>query len=117
MLFSHVPQRSASIHANTTGARSFAARQRRASARTSSATAALAAAPAGAGCVYGGAFISKCDGPVQPDGSWERCVGIPSVVPSGFGTHLVPVKQCGVMGPGRIGGDAAFSDPPVHLAD
>ncbi|KMO71361.1 hypothetical protein EV589_2055 [Mycobacterium sp. BK558] len=77
----------------------------------------ITSAPAGAGCVYGGAFISKCDGPVQPDGSWERCVGIASVVPSGFGTHLVPVKQCGVMGPGRVGGDAAFSDPPVHLAD
>jgi hypothetical protein len=73
-------------------------------------------APASAGCVYGGGYISKCDGPVQPDGSWERCVGVPSVVPSGFGTHLIPVKQCAAMGPGRPGGDPAFNDPPVHLA-
>jgi len=76
----------------------------------------MVSAPANAGCVYGGGYISKCDGPVQPDGSWERCVGIASVVPSGFGTHLVPVKQCAAMGPGRPGADPAFNDPPVHLA-
>jgi hypothetical protein len=80
------------------------------------ATGLATSAPASAGCVYGGGYISKCDGPVQPDGSWERCVGVPSVVPSGFGTHLIPVKQCAAMGPGRPGGDPAFNDPPVHLA-
>lgn len=37
------------------------------------------APPAGAGCVLGGGFISKCDGPVQPDGTWLRCVGVPAV--------------------------------------
>ncbi|MEW5812083.1 MAG: hypothetical protein AB1925_21870 [Actinomycetota bacterium] len=75
----------------------------------------LTSAPASAGCVYGGGYISKCDEPVQPDGSWQRCVGIAGVVPSGFGTHLVPVKQCAVMGPGRPGGDPAFNDPPLHI--
>jgi hypothetical protein len=33
-----------------------------------------AAPPANAGCQYGGLVISKCDGPVQPDGTWQRCV-------------------------------------------
>jgi hypothetical protein len=34
-----------------------------------------AAPPANAGCQYGGlGYISKCDGPVQLDGTWQRCV-------------------------------------------
>lgn len=37
----------------------------------------IASAPtASAGCQYGGPVISKCDGPVQPDGSWQRCVAV-----------------------------------------
>lgn len=76
-----------------------------------------AAPPAGAGCLYGGQFISKCDGPVQPNGTWQRCVGIPGLVPSGFSSHLVPVKRCELMGPGQPAWDAAFADPPLHIAD
>jgi hypothetical protein len=38
-----------------------------------------AAPPANAGCQYGGLVISKCDGPVQPDGTWQRCVVFDSV--------------------------------------
>ncbi|PRC49076.1 hypothetical protein C6A85_76590, partial [Mycobacterium sp. ITM-2017-0098] len=72
---------------------------------------------AGAGCLYGGQFISKCDGPVQPDGVWQRCVGIAGLVPSGFSSHLVPVKRCELMGPGQPAWDFAFADPPVHIAD
>jgi hypothetical protein len=71
---------------------------------------------ANAGCLYGGQFISKCDGPVQPDGTWQRCVGVARWVPSGFSSHLVPEKRCDVMGPGRPSWDAAFADPPVHIA-
>jgi len=33
-----------------------------------------AAPPASAGCQYGGIAISRCDGPVQPDGTWQRCM-------------------------------------------
>lgn len=77
----------------------------------------IAAPTASAGCLYGGPFISKCDGPVQPDGTWQRCVGIASLVPSGFSTHLVPVKRCDPMGPGQPAWDLAFADPPVHIAD
>jgi hypothetical protein len=33
------------------------------------------APPASAGCKYGGPWAtSQCDGPVQPDGTWQRCV-------------------------------------------
>jgi hypothetical protein len=40
----------------------------------------VSAPPASAGCWYGGPVISKCDGPVQPDGTWQRCVATPQVV-------------------------------------
>jgi hypothetical protein len=35
------------------------------------------APPASAACQFGGIAISKCDGPVQPDGTWQRCVVFP----------------------------------------
>jgi hypothetical protein len=76
-----------------------------------------AAPPANAGCLYGGPFISKCDGPVQSDGSWQRCTAVAQYVPSGFSSHLVPVKRCDLMGPGQPAWDAAFSDPPTHIDD
>lgn len=77
------------------------------------------APPASAGCLYGGPVISKCDGPVQPDGTWQRCVAVFNYVPNGFSSHLVPVKQCDVMGPGRpfAPWDSGFADPLTHIAD
>lgn len=77
----------------------------------------IAGAPtAAAGCIYGGQFISKCDGPVQPDGTWQRCVAFPRYVPNGFSSHLVPQKHCAPMGPHQPPGDPAFNDPPVRIA-
>ena len=75
------------------------------------------APPASAGCVYGGHLISKCDGPLQPDGTWERCVAIYRYVPSGLSSHLVPVNRCEVMGPGHVypPGDFDFIDPPARI--
>ena len=29
---------------------------------------------ANAGCQYGGIAVSRCDGAIQPDGTWQRCV-------------------------------------------
>jgi hypothetical protein len=29
---------------------------------------------ANAGCQYGGIALNRCDGPIQPDGTWQRCV-------------------------------------------
>ena len=73
------------------------------------------APPASAGCQYGGPFISKCDGPVQPDGTWQRCVAVAQLIPSGFSSHLVPVKRCDLMGPDQRPGDLAVADPPAHI--
>ena len=75
------------------------------------------APPASAGCLYGGSVISKCDAPVQPDGTWQRCVAVAQLVPSGFSSHLVPVKRCDLMGPDQHPGDLALADPPTHIDD
>ncbi|UXA19061.1 hypothetical protein [Mycobacterium sp. SMC-4] len=75
------------------------------------------APPAVAGCHYGGQFLSKCDGPVQPDGSWERCVGVAQLVPRGFSSYLTPVKHCVPMGPGHPVADPAVADPPWRIGD
>jgi hypothetical protein len=75
------------------------------------------APPASAGCLYGGPVLSKCDGPVQPDGTWQRCVAVTQLVPSGLSSHLVPVKRCDLMGPGQQSWDLLFADPPTHLDD
>ncbi|OBG27476.1 hypothetical protein [Mycobacterium sp. E3198] len=74
-----------------------------------------AAPPAGAGCLYGGPVLSKCDGPVQPDGSWQRCVAAPQLVPHGASSYLVPERRCDVMGPDRRPGDPGLADPPTHI--
>ena len=75
------------------------------------------APPAGAGCLYGGPVISKCDGPVQPDGTWQRCVAVPQWIPSGASSYLVPVKHCDLMGTDQHPWDLAFADPPTHIDD
>jgi hypothetical protein len=69
-----------------------------------------AAPPASAGCQYGGPVISKCDGPVQPDGTWQRCVVTSNLVPSGASSFLVPERRCDPVGPGL-----PLADPPTHI--
>lgn len=73
------------------------------------------APPASAGCLYGGPFISKCDGPVQPDGTWQRCAATPQWIPRGASSYLVPVKRCELMGPNQPPLDFAFADPLTHI--
>jgi hypothetical protein len=75
------------------------------------------APPAGAGCQYGGSVISKCDGPVQPDGTWQRCVAFTRLMPSGASSYLVPERRCDVMGPDLHPWGLAFADPPTHIDD
>lgn len=75
------------------------------------------APPAGAGCLYGGPVISKCDGPIQPDGTWQRCVAVAQLIPRGASSYLAPVKHCDVMGPDQQPMDLAFTDPPMHIDD
>ncbi|OBJ49148.1 hypothetical protein [Mycobacterium sp. 1423905.2] len=76
-----------------------------------------AAPPASAGCLYGGPVISKCDGPIQPDGTWQRCVAVAQLMPRGASSYLAPVKNCDVMGPDLRPGDFSFADPPSHIDD
>lgn len=76
----------------------------------------IAAPQASAGCIYGGQFLGKCDGPIQPDGNWERCITVARYVPSGLSSHLIPVKNCQFMGPAIRPADPNFADPPVHIA-
>ena len=78
----------------------------------------IASAPqATAGCQYGGPVISKRDGPVQPDGTWQRCVAVPQLIYSGASSFLVPDKRCDVMGPDQRPGDLGFANPPTHIDD
>lgn len=74
-----------------------------------------AAPPASAGCVYGGPVLSKCDGPVQPDGTWQRCVAVTRLVPNGMSSYLVPDNHCDLMGPDQRPADLTFADPPTHI--
>ncbi len=77
-----------------------------------------AAPPAHAGCQYPGfGVISKCDGPIQPDGTWQRCVAFSHLVLNGASSYLVPDKRCDSMGPDQRPGDLAFADPPAHIDD
>jgi hypothetical protein len=77
-----------------------------------------AAPPANAGCQYGGlGVISRCDGPLQPDGTWQRCVAFAQWVGSGASSYLVPDRRCDLMGPDQHPGDLAFADPPMHIDD
>lgn len=73
------------------------------------------APPAGAGCQYGGGVLSKCDGPVQPDGTWQRCVAVTRLIPNGASSYLVPDWHCDVMGPDQGPPDFSFADPPTHI--
>jgi hypothetical protein len=75
----------------------------------------IAAAPsASAGCQYGGLVASKCDGPVQPDGTWQRCVVL-TTSHSGSVSQWTP--SCKLMGPDQFPLGLAFSDPPTHIDD
>lgn len=75
------------------------------------------APPASAGCQYGGPVLSKCDGPIQPDGTWQRCVAFTHWIPSGASSFLAPERRCDLMGPGQNPEDPGFTDPPTHIND
>ena len=73
------------------------------------------APPAFAGCLYGGLSASRCDGPVQPDGTWQRCV-----IFNSYGNdsgYRSPSRRCDQMGPDLHPWGMAFNDPPTHIDD
>ena len=74
-----------------------------------------AAPPASAGCQYGGPYLSKCDGPIQPDGTWQRCVAFTHLIYQGASSFLQPDRRCDVMGSDQHPGDLGFADPPTHI--
>jgi hypothetical protein len=51
---------------------------------------------ANAGCQYGGIALSRCDGPIQPDGTWQRCVIFDSF--SSDSAYRSPSRRCDQMG-------------------
>jgi hypothetical protein len=61
--------------------------------------------------------ISKCDGPVQPDGTGQRCVAVRQLSYSGASSFLVPERRGDVMRPDQHLGDLAFAQPPTHIND
>ena len=73
------------------------------------------APPAIAGCLYGGLSASRCDGPVQPDGTWQRCVIFNSF--SNDSGDRSPSRRCDQMGPDLHPWGMAFNDPPTHIDD
>ena len=83
-----------------------------------------AAPPASAGCVNADwlshPFAQKCDDPIQPDGTWQRCVVFETMI-SGTGTDrsttYLPSHRCDLMGPDQHPWGAAFNDPPTHIDD
>jgi hypothetical protein len=79
----------------------------------------IAAPPASAGCQYGGGVVSKCDGAVQPDGTWQRCVTSESFGSSVSGSISSPLlnKSCQLMGPDQHPLRLAFYDPPTRIDD
>jgi hypothetical protein len=77
-----------------------------------------AAPPANAGCQYRGVgVISKCDGPLQPDGTWQRCVAFAQWMGGGASSYLVPDRRCDLVGPDQHPWGLAFADPPTHIDD
>ena len=70
---------------------------------------------ANAGCQDGGIAVSKCDGAIQPDGTWQRCVIFNSS--SSGSNYLSPEKRCDQMGPDLHPWGLAFNDPPTRIDD
>lgn len=74
-----------------------------------------AAPPATAGCQSGQPWsISQCDGPIQPDGTWQRCVTFPPTNLNIGGhdsyTNYTPTTRCDLHPWGM-----AFDQPPTHI--
>jgi hypothetical protein len=76
----------------------------------------VAAPPASAGCQHGGITVSKCDGPVQPDGTWQRCA-VFSEYGSGRLSYYSTNLNCQTLGPDQHPWGWAFNFPSEHIDD
>jgi hypothetical protein len=78
------------------------------------------APPASAGCQPGAPWsISQCDGPVQPDGTWQRCVTFQQNISGtrSSDSRYYRSTNCQMMGPDQHPLGLAFNDPPTHIDD
>ena len=75
------------------------------------------APPARAGCIPAPGVINKCDGPVQPDGTWQRCVVFPPTAGRDGSPVYVTTTNCQTLGPDQHPSGVAFNDPPTHIDD
>ena len=80
-----------------------------------------AAPPASAGCqnVASGVHPAEiCDGPVQPDGNWQRCVKeYTGFVMIGGHPLNLPRTSCYPYGPGQTPPPHAWIEQPTHIDD
>lgn len=74
------------------------------------------APPASAGCMYGGyGAVSRCDDPVQPDGTWQRCMVYDQTYNPSFTQRI---HRCYLMGPDQnLPLGVIFSLYPDHIDD
>lgn len=67
-----------------------------------------------AGCMPAAPWaISKCDGPMQPDGTWQRCVTFQQT--GGSLPSYLTNTNCQTLGPDQHPWGFAFTDPPTHI--
>jgi hypothetical protein len=55
-------------------------------------------------------FAQECDGPIQPDGTWQRCMTYSN---GGF----IPQNTCAQMSAGQPPWIPILSSPPTHIDD
>jgi hypothetical protein len=67
------------------------------------------AAPASAGCQFGGGLVEQmCDGPIQDDGTWQRCV-------TQHNQDVINRTNCQMMSPGQNPLGLAYYNPATHI--
>ena len=71
-----------------------------------------AAPPASAGCLYGGwtGAVSRCDGPIQPDGIWQRCMTYSNY-------NFIPQNSCAQMSADQPPWIPILMSPRTHIDD
>jgi hypothetical protein len=80
-----------------------------------------AAPPASAGCQNARWSVhptaQECDGPVQPDGTWQRCVKYYTAVMIGGRPMDLPQTGCYPFGPDQPASPHGWVDLPTHIDD
>ena len=79
----------------------------------------VAAPSASAGCQNPGWSVhptaEMCDGPVHPDGTWERCLKYYMAFVIGGRPMDLPQTNCYPFGPDQPPSPHGWVDPPTHI--